>query len=186
MCEDIQIQYDQTVRDATGKIYQFCYGENGYDSTKTVPVNNTPNSCDISRLVDRLNTSYELGIDDEKVVPEEDICPEIKTEMYRPSSVSPKNKLISKIKSRFPDSLVDDDWTVDQLTQRLESLDMEENSDTDSDDMEELDIDEDDEVEMDKEDDADKEEEELEDEVEEEDLDDEDVEDGGDEFSDDE
>ena len=66
VCEDIQIQYDQTVRDATGKIYQFFYGENGYDATKTVRIDNAPVACDIGRLADRLNTSYELGIDEQE------------------------------------------------------------------------------------------------------------------------
>lgn len=63
VCEDIQVKYDQTVRDTTGKIYQFCYGENNYDPTKTVKVNNSQQVCDIYRMADRLNKNFENGIE---------------------------------------------------------------------------------------------------------------------------
>jgi len=61
VCEDIQIQYDQTVRDTTGKIYQFAYGENNLDATKTVKVNNSQQICDIQRIAEKLNSSYEIS-----------------------------------------------------------------------------------------------------------------------------
>jgi hypothetical protein len=72
VCEDIQIQYDNTVRDATGKIYQFSYGENDFDCTKTVKVNDVPSSCNITRLAERLNLNFENEIKEEcsQVFPE--------------------------------------------------------------------------------------------------------------------
>jgi hypothetical protein len=60
VCEDIQVRYDKTVRDTTGKIYQFCYGNNGYDATKTIRVDDKPSACNIERLANKLNLSYEL------------------------------------------------------------------------------------------------------------------------------
>jgi len=132
VCEDIQIQYDQTVRDATGKIYQFSYGENGYDSTKTIRVNNEPNPCDISRLADRLNTSFELGINEES--DPDEYTPKISSTILEDgqhrslSTSSEKKKLISKIKKKNPKTVVNEDWNTDELSQRLESLDIEEDS----------------------------------------------------------
>jgi DNA-directed RNA polymerase beta' subunit len=82
--EDVQVRYDKTVRDTTGKIYQFCYGDNGYDATKTVPVDDAPNSCNVKRLTERLNLGYELGIKKEikdnkpEIIVEEDVVYETK------------------------------------------------------------------------------------------------------------
>lgn len=59
LTEDIKIQYDGTVRDVPGNIYQLSYGECGFDPTCTVKVNNLQQSCDITRLVDRLNINHE-------------------------------------------------------------------------------------------------------------------------------
>ena len=59
LTEDIKIQYDGTVRDSIGNIYQIIYGENGMDPTCTVKVNNSQDICDISRLVNRLNMEHE-------------------------------------------------------------------------------------------------------------------------------
>lgn len=59
ICEDIQVKYDGTVRDATGKIYQFAYGGNGLDPTQTVKVDGQQQVCDIRRLVNRLNKKFE-------------------------------------------------------------------------------------------------------------------------------
>jgi len=57
--EDIQVQYDGTVRDIAGNIYQFAYGENGWDPWNVVHVNGELEMCDISRLIDNLNYEYE-------------------------------------------------------------------------------------------------------------------------------
>jgi DNA-directed RNA polymerase beta' subunit len=175
VCEDIKIQYDQTVRDTTGKIYEFCYGENGYDATKTIRVDSAPAPCDVSRLIDRLNTSYELGIDDEKVVPPAIFDPPVTSQVIRPASRSvseeeKKKKLVGKIRKNVPNTVADESWTVEELTQRVESMDIEDEDDLD-DDMD-IEKDDDDEVEKDEEEvEKDEEEEEL---VEEDEVDDDD------------
>jgi DNA-directed RNA polymerase II subunit RPB1 len=59
--EDIQIKYDQTVRNSMGSIIQFSYGNDNLCGTKTVfNKNKTPTVCNVNRLVDQLNTQYEL------------------------------------------------------------------------------------------------------------------------------
>lgn len=57
--EDIQIQYDGTVRDAQKKVYQFSFGNNGFDPQKTVKVDGDICPTNISRLVNKLNFDYE-------------------------------------------------------------------------------------------------------------------------------
>ena len=61
VCEDIQSQHDGTVRDNTGRIYQFSYGENGLDATQTVKVEDDQQICDISRMVERMNLQHEIN-----------------------------------------------------------------------------------------------------------------------------
>ena len=60
VCEDIQVKYDGSVRDTTGKIYQLAYGDTGMDPCSTVKVDNKQQACDIFRIVDRLNLEFEL------------------------------------------------------------------------------------------------------------------------------
>jgi DNA-directed RNA polymerase beta' subunit len=55
LTEDIVCQYGGTVRDATGRIYQLAYGNDGLDPTMTTRVNGKQEVCNISRLVNRLN-----------------------------------------------------------------------------------------------------------------------------------
>ena len=57
--EDVQIKSDGTVRNATGSIYQFNYGNDGLDSEKVVIVNGKPQICDINRIINHLNFEYE-------------------------------------------------------------------------------------------------------------------------------
>jgi DNA-directed RNA polymerase beta' subunit len=57
--EDIQVRYDGTVRNTTGSIFQFAYGEDGFDPACTVPVNGEPQCCNVSRIVDKLNMKRE-------------------------------------------------------------------------------------------------------------------------------
>jgi len=59
LTEDIKIQYDGTVRDVPGHIYQISYGESEMDPTCTVKVKNEQQPCDISRMVNRLNIAHE-------------------------------------------------------------------------------------------------------------------------------
>jgi len=55
LTEDIICQYDGTVRDVTGRIYQLSYGDDGNDPTTTTKVNGKQEVCNISRMVNRLN-----------------------------------------------------------------------------------------------------------------------------------
>jgi DNA-directed RNA polymerase beta' subunit len=66
LCEDIQVRYDGTVRDANDNIYQIVYGNNGYDPASTVKVGNTQEPCDIARMVDRLNLQHEIKMENNK------------------------------------------------------------------------------------------------------------------------
>ena len=61
LTEDIKVEYDGTVRDATGKIYQLAYAEDGIDPCCTVKVNNNQEVCDVSRIVEKLNMEHELN-----------------------------------------------------------------------------------------------------------------------------
>ena len=73
LAEDIKIQYDGTVRDVTGKVYQLAYGDNGFDPCKTVKVNGQQQVCDVTRIVDSLNLKHEIAdesSDDEDLIPE--------------------------------------------------------------------------------------------------------------------
>jgi len=58
--EDMQIQYDGTVRNASGFIYQCSYGYDGMDTKHTVKVKDDIEICDISRIVDRLNMEVDI------------------------------------------------------------------------------------------------------------------------------
>lgn len=58
--EDVQVKYDQTVRNSVGSIIQFAYGDDNLCGTETVLVNGKPTSCDVKRLVERLNAQHEL------------------------------------------------------------------------------------------------------------------------------
>ena len=60
LTEDFKVQYDGSVRDSINRVFDFSYGEDGFDPTKTVKVNNKQECCDISRLVNRLNTAHEI------------------------------------------------------------------------------------------------------------------------------
>ena len=59
LTEDIKINYDGTVRDVTGNIFQISYGEMGLDPISTTKVKNEQQICDISRLIKRLNLKHE-------------------------------------------------------------------------------------------------------------------------------
>lgn len=56
--EDIKIYPDYTVRDVNGRLYQYIFGEAGYDPSQVLMVDNTQTFCNIYRLVDRLNKPY--------------------------------------------------------------------------------------------------------------------------------
>lgn len=66
VCEDIQVKYDGSVRDTSGKVYQMSYGDNGMNPCQTVKVGEDQQACDISRMVNRLNLQYETNTKVEK------------------------------------------------------------------------------------------------------------------------
>jgi hypothetical protein len=65
LTEDIKVQYNGTVTDTTGKIYQMNYGEDGLDPCTTVKVDGDQEICDISRMVAKLNMEHEVNIEEE-------------------------------------------------------------------------------------------------------------------------
>lgn len=58
--EDLQVKYDGTVRNSSGNIIQWSYGGDGYDRSSTIIKNDEVEVCDISRLVEKLNTQHEM------------------------------------------------------------------------------------------------------------------------------
>ncbi len=139
----------------TGKIYQFSYGENGYDATKTVKVGGESAPVDVKRLVDRLNTCYENKILDEN---DEDntelVFEEIKqAPVHKIRKISPeKRKLIDKIREKFPHAEIDETMDILKLRQQLQTLeafedDGEENPNEEQEDSEKEDVEKEEEVE---------------------------------------
>jgi DNA-directed RNA polymerase beta' subunit len=61
LAEDIQVKYDGTVRNSMNSIIQMKYGEDGLNGEDTVMVDGETQSCNIYRMVDRLNLHHELG-----------------------------------------------------------------------------------------------------------------------------
>ena len=59
LTEDLKVQYDGTVRDVQGNIYQMAYGGTGIDPATTVKVEGNQEICDVSRMVDELNMRHE-------------------------------------------------------------------------------------------------------------------------------
>lgn len=58
LSEDIKVQYDGSIRDVNGRIYQLAYNDNGIDPTATIKVGNEQSICDVGRLVEKLNLNY--------------------------------------------------------------------------------------------------------------------------------
>ena len=56
--EDTKIYPDYTVRDINGRIYQYIFGEAGYDPAAVITVNGRQTFCKVSRIVDRLSRSH--------------------------------------------------------------------------------------------------------------------------------
>ena len=57
--EDISVKYDGTVRNAEGNIYQFVYGDDGFDPAESVIKKGVAHSCDIDHLIEKLNMEVE-------------------------------------------------------------------------------------------------------------------------------
>lgn len=61
LTEDIKIQYDGTVRDAIGCIYQLAYGEDNLDPKTILKVGKNLEVCNVSSIINKLNLNYELS-----------------------------------------------------------------------------------------------------------------------------
>lgn len=66
LTEDIKIQYDGTVRDTNGRIFQMAYGDDCFDPANTIKVNNKQEECDVSQIVNKLNMKHEMNIKSNK------------------------------------------------------------------------------------------------------------------------
>jgi DNA-directed RNA polymerase beta' subunit len=170
--EDIQTQYDGTVRDSTGKLYQFSYGDNGLDPTKTIRVDNTPCSVDISRIVNKLNMERKYNRKEYTILDEKH--PELSIQHIKIDKIVSKTKrnLIDKIKNEHPGTSINEDWSIKELRERLSSLDIKEDSEDEKD------------VESEEEKDTDEEEDEDEDEEEEDQEEEDYIQDDGDVMAD--
>ena len=89
--EDMQIQYDGSVRNASGFIYQCSYGYDGMDTKHTVKVKDDIEICDISRIVDKLNMEVEIQEDSNKV---EEVVEE---KVEEPKKKSKKDKKVEEV-----------------------------------------------------------------------------------------
>jgi len=66
LTEDIKINYDNTVRDSSGCIYQLSYGEDGFDPKHLIKVGKDNEICNITSIVNKLNLKYELSTSSKK------------------------------------------------------------------------------------------------------------------------
>jgi len=69
--EDIKIYPDFTVRDVNGRLYQYIFGEVGYDPSQTIIVDGKQTICDIYRLVERLKITLDNNNRFRKMTPGE-------------------------------------------------------------------------------------------------------------------
>ena len=106
----MQHMYDGTVRCTSNKIYQFSYGENGLDPTQTVKVDGVPQVCDIYRMANTLNMTFE----------------------NKPKISKKKKKLIDQIRQQFPNIEIDETQSTQELEEQLRKLAFEEESESSS------------------------------------------------------
>ena len=59
IAEDISVKYDGTVRNLENTIYEFAYADCGLDPTELIVKGGKSMVCNLSRMVDRMNTSVE-------------------------------------------------------------------------------------------------------------------------------
>jgi len=59
--EDMVCKQDGTIRDTTGRIFQFSYNEDGYDPVKMTKLHSNQEAVDVFRIVEELNNDFELG-----------------------------------------------------------------------------------------------------------------------------
>ena len=68
LTEDIKVQYDNTVRDAVGSLYQLNYGEDGLNPISTIKVGKNQECCDISSIINKLNIKHEDALNKQKIL----------------------------------------------------------------------------------------------------------------------
>ena len=61
LTEDIKIQYDGTVRDEVGSIYNFAYGETNIDPKQMIKVDGNLEPFDIGSIINKLNMETKQG-----------------------------------------------------------------------------------------------------------------------------
>ena len=66
LTEDIKINYDGTVRDAVGSVYQLAYGEDGINPESTIKVEGNNEICDINSIVSKINMKHEISLKNKK------------------------------------------------------------------------------------------------------------------------
>jgi hypothetical protein len=85
LCEDIKVQYDGTIRDTIGSLYEPAYGEDGINPTTTVKVNGEQEICDLSSIVNKLNIKYEDEMIKKKKYDEEELANNMKNLSVKPT-----------------------------------------------------------------------------------------------------
>jgi DNA-directed RNA polymerase beta' subunit len=115
VCEDIQVKYDGSVRDTSGKVYQMSYGDNGLNPTQTVKVGEEQQACDIFRMANRLNLQYEINKQDTET------CKDIKKKSDKKLSRVGYLKAIATITGTRK---LYKGLTIDQLAEKLEELEL--------------------------------------------------------------
>lgn len=60
LTEDMKVEYDGSIRDAGERVYQFAYGENNLDPSKTIVINGNNEICDVGKIIDKLNMKVEM------------------------------------------------------------------------------------------------------------------------------
>jgi hypothetical protein len=73
LTEDMKVQYNGTVTDASGKIYQMAYGQDGIDPIHTVKVEENQEVCDISRIFNKLNMEHEIELEKKEKIKEKKV-----------------------------------------------------------------------------------------------------------------
>ena len=66
IAEDLAVKYDGTVRNLNNNIYEFAYADSGLDPSELIVKNGKSMICNMSRLVDKLNTGVEIEREKEK------------------------------------------------------------------------------------------------------------------------
>ena len=60
LTEDMKVEYDGSIRDAGERVYQFAYGENNLDPSKTIVINGNNEICDVGKIIDKLNMKVDM------------------------------------------------------------------------------------------------------------------------------